>query len=138
MNIIAPYKQISEYILAKTKHPISLSFVNDKEIKISYTKKIFTKEVGIGINLKIQKVADAEILISYQAPLGLDIVIAGAISFLTQKLPALEDSIYLVEDHMICIRINKIEKMQPMTNNITLQDITFNESEASIEFFLKY
>ena len=40
MNIIAPYKQISEYILAKTNQPI----VNDKEIKISYTKKIFISD----------------------------------------------------------------------------------------------
>ena len=44
MNIIAPYKRICEYILAKTNQPISLSFVNDKEIKISYTKKIFISD----------------------------------------------------------------------------------------------
>lgn len=138
MNIIAPYKQITEYILAKTNQPISLSFVNDKEIKISYTKKIFTKEVGFGINLIIQKVADAEILMSYQAPLGLDIVITGAISFLSQKLLALADGIHVGEDHMICIRLDKIERMQLMTNNISLQDITFNDSAAVIEFSLKH
>lgn len=137
MTITLPYRQLNKYIAAKTKQPITLSFVNDKEIKVSYTKKVLITTVNIDINIKIENVNPSEIVLSYQAPVGLDMVISGAISFLTSKLPELASGIHMTDGHRIHVILDKIEKAKPIVENISLQDITFNDSAAAIEFSLK-
>lgn len=138
MNITAPYQQINDYIAAKTKQPITISYVNDKEIKVSYTRKIFIKEVNLGIGIKIEKVGQSEVVLSYQAPLGLDMVIEGAISFLISKLPELASGINMADGNRIHLTLDKIEKAKPIIENISLRDITFSESAIVIDFSLKY
>lgn len=138
MTLSAPYRQLNEYIAAKTKQPISISFVNEKEIKVSYTRKILFKEINIGINIKVEKVNPSGIVLSYQAPAGLDMVITGAISFLNSKLPELAPGIHLEGNRNIRINLEEIEKAEPIIENISLQDITFSDSTAAIEFSLKY
>lgn len=137
MTITAPYQQLNDYIVAKTKQPIIISFVNDKEIKVSYTKKVFFKEINIGINIIIEKIDQSEVVLSYKAPLGLDIVITGAISFLTSKLPELASALRMCEENIIQINIEKIDKAKPLVKNLLLQDITFSDSAVAITFSLK-
>ncbi|MDE6144633.1 MAG: hypothetical protein K2F94_11265 [Muribaculaceae bacterium] len=138
MRITLPYQQLNEYIVAKTKQQITLSFVNDKEIKITYAKKILIKEINIGLNIKIESVTPSEIVLLYQAPAGLDVMITGAITFLSTKLPELISGIHMADGHRIYVNLDKIKKLKSVVQNISLQDITFNDTNATIEFSLKY
>lgn len=138
MRITLPYQQLNEYIVAKTKQQITLSFVNDKEIKITYAKKLLIKEVNVSLNIKIESVTPSGIVLLYQAPAGLDVMITGAITFLSTKLPELISGIHMADGHRIYVNLEKIKKLKSVVQNISLQDITFNDSAAAIEFSLKY
>lgn len=138
MTISATYQQLNEYLVAKTKQPISLSFVNEKEVEISYKKKLFIKEINIRIKIKIEQVQPSEVELSYEAPVGFEMLIDGALSFITSKMPELADAIHVEEKHRIGIELEKIKKMEAIVKNVSLQDISFSPSDIRIEFSLKH
>lgn len=138
MTLSATYQQLNEYIVAKTKQPISLSFENEKKIEISYTKKIFIKEINIRIKIKIEKVHPSEVVFSYEAPVGFEMLIDGALSFVTSKMPELTEAIHVEEKHRIGVNLEKIKKLEAIVKNISIQNISFTPSNIMIEFSLKH
>ena len=137
MEITATYKELNAYVAEKFHQPISVAFGSENEIKVSYTKRILFKDMSINIAVRIEEVKEDSLLVSYDGPLGLDMIIAGALSFFTGQFPELSAGIHPEDGHRIRINLYEIEKAKPVVENIALRAIRPCEDALHIEFRLK-
>lgn len=77
-------------------------------------------------------------MFSYEAPVGFEMLIDGALSFITSKMPELTEAIHVEEKHHIGVNLEKIKKLEAIVKNISLQNISFTPSNILIEFSLKH
>lgn len=137
MEIIAPFKELNAYVAERFHQPISLSFVSEKEVKVSYTKRVIFKDVGVNINVGVEEVTADSVVLSYNLAPGLDSIISGALSFITGKFPELSAGIHPEDDHRICVNLSEIEKVRQVVENIAFRDIKVSEEGLHILFGLK-
>ncbi len=137
MEVFAPYQELNEYVVAKFNQPISLSYVSEHEVKVSYTKHVLFKDRSIGIDITIEQVTADSILVSYSVGLGIDTLVGGVLSFLTDKFPELSAGIHPEEGHRIRVNLSEIEKAKALVENIALRYIKADERGLRIGFGLK-
>lgn len=136
MEIIAPYKEINDYVAKRFKQPISLAFENEREVKVSYTRHVLFKDMSVNMRIGIKEVKADSVLLSYDAAFGIDSIISKAISFIARKFPALSAGIHPEDNHRIQINLSEIEKARPVVENIELRSITPYEEGLRIKFGL--
>ncbi|MDE6670096.1 MAG: DUF1232 domain-containing protein [Muribaculaceae bacterium] len=136
MEIIAPYKEINDYVAERFNQPISLAYENQNEIKVSYTKHVVFKDMSVNIRIGIEEVKADSVLFSYDAAFGVDSIISKAISFIAKKFPKLSAGIHPEDNHRILINLSEIEKARPVVENIELCSITPYEDGLKIKFGL--
>lgn len=134
--IIAPYRELNAYIAKRFNQPISLSYGNENEIKVTYTKRIVFN-MSVNIRIVIEEVKDDSVLLSYDVAFGLDSIISGALSFIKRQFPELSEGIHPEDGHRIRINLPEIENAKPLVENIALRSITPCENSLNIEFGLK-
>lgn len=136
MEITAPYKEVTDYIAERFHQQIDLSCVSEKEIKVSYTKRVFIN-VNVSVVIKIEEVKADSILLAYTAQFGFDSIISGVLSFIAAKYPELSAGIHPEDGHRIRINLSEIEKAKALVENIALRNIKAYENCLRIEFALK-
>ncbi|MDE6291077.1 MAG: DUF1232 domain-containing protein, partial [Muribaculaceae bacterium] len=136
MVIIAPYRELNDYIAKRFNQPITLAYGNDNEVKVTYTKRIVFN-MSVNIRIMIEEVKADSILLSYDVAFGLDSIISGALSFIKATFPELSSGIHPEDGHRIRINLSEIEQARAMVNNIELKAILPCEDALRIEFRLK-
>lgn len=81
MEISAPFQELNSYIKGRFDKPVTLSCVNEKEIRMTYTQNILIRNININVDLHIDEVTDDSIVLTYDGAMGLDMLISGALSF---------------------------------------------------------
>ncbi len=137
MEIKATYPELNVYVAKRFKQPIWISYVGEKEIKVTYTKRILIKDLKINVNLRFDEVKEDSVTVTYDGAFGLDMIISGALSFFKSQFPELSAGILPEDHHRIRINLNEIEKAKPLVQNVTLHDITATEEGLRILFSLK-
>ena len=137
MEVKATYKELNSYIQGRFKQPVSLSFAEGGEIRVTYTKRILIKDVNISVNLRFDEVMADSVTITYDGAFGLDTIISGVLSFFKSQFPDLSAGIHPEDGHRIRINLSEIEKAKPVVENIELKDIKASEDGLRIEFGLK-
>ena len=137
MEITAPYSELNAYIAERFHQPVSLAFGSEKEVKVSYTKRVLFKDMNVNIRIGIEEVKPDSVLLSYDVAFGLDSLISGALSFITGKFPELSAGIHPEDGHRIRINLSEIEKAKPVVENIALRAIIPCEDSLRVEFGLK-
>lgn len=137
MEVKATYKELNSYVQARFKQPLSLSFVEMGDVRVTYTKRILIKDVNISVNIHIDEVKGDSVLLTYDGAFGLDMIIGGVLSFFKSQFPELSAGIHPEDGHRIRINLSEIEKAKAMVENIALRDIKAMEDGLRIEFGLK-
>ena len=137
MELKATYGELSSYVKARFGQPISLSFADGGELRVTYTKRILIKDVNINVNIRIDEVKSDAVALTYEGPFGLDTIISGVLSFFKSQFPELSAGIHPEEGHRVRINLAEIEKAKPAVENIALRAITPCEEGIRIEFGLK-
>lgn len=137
MEVKATYKELNSYVQARFKQPVSLSFVEMGDVRVTYKKRILIKDVNISVNIHIDEVKGDSVLLTYDGAFGLDMIIGGVLSFFKSQFPELSAGIHPEDGHRIRINLSEIEKAKAMVDNIALRDIKAMEDGLRIEFGLK-
>ena len=137
MEIFASYIELNAYVGEKFHKTITVYFKSEKEVKVTYTKRILIKDVNINVNIRIDEVKVDAVTLTYDGPFGLDTIISGVLSFFKSQFPELSAGIHPEEEHRIRVNLAEIEKAKPAVENIALRAITPCEDGIRIEFGLK-
>lgn len=137
MEISAPFQEVNSYIKDRFHQPVTLSCLNEKEIRVTYTKHILIKNININVDLRIDEVTADSILLTYNGAMGLDMVIGGALIFLKNYLPDLIKCIHQEANHSIRINLQEIKKAKVVVENLVLKYINVEKSGLKIGLSLK-
>lgn len=138
MELFMPFEELNSYIKDRFGQPVTLSCINKKTLRVTYTQRILIKDVNINIEITIDEVKDASVELTYDGALGLDMLIGGALTFFKNVMPELSQGIHPGSNHKILINLAEIEKAKVAVENIALRYISVEPSGLKIGFDLKY
>lgn len=137
MKISISFAELSNYIKRHSDKQLTFSKVSDKELCASYSQNLFFKTVQVPVNLKIEDVKADSIAITYNGGFGVDMIIAGTLSFLKAKVPELANALVSEEGHRIRIELSKLSQTATLVEAIAFNDICLAEEGLILDASLK-
>ncbi len=131
MKATATFKEITDIVENKFNVRLSICKEDDKSIKVTYRKLFVSAE----IILRIEKITEQEVILSYASGRGMDLLIQGAVITLGENIPG---SISIdILTHKITARINEIEPLRKVFDKISLNDLYVEDDGFEADFSLK-
>lgn len=137
MNISISFAELSDYIKKHYDKQLIFSKVTDKEVRASYTQNLFFRSVQVPLDLKIEDVKADSIAITYNGGFGIDMIIAGTLSFLKAKVPELANALVSEEGHRIRIELSKLEQTSALVEAVAFKEISVSENGLIVEAMLR-
>lgn len=137
MKISISFAELSDYIKKHYDKQVTFLRVSDKELCASYTQNLFFKTMQVPVSLKIENVKADSVAITYNGGFGIDIIIAGTLSFLKAKVPELANALVSEEGHRIRIELSKLPQMTKLVETMAFNEISFAENGLIVDVSLK-
>lgn len=137
MNIEITFAELSRYIKEHYDKSLNFSRTTDKEVCVSYEQNIIFRTVQIPVSLSIDEVRDDAVSITYNGGFGIDMMIAGALSFMKAKLPELSNVLVAREGHQLRIELSQLSQTKAIVENVRLRDILIHEDRFEVKVNLK-
>ena len=137
MLLSISFAELHKYVSEHYHKDFSFAYVSEKEFTVTFTQHVLIKDVHISVNIHIDEVKPAEVVITYKGGLALDMMISGALSLLKDKLAEVAQGITAEENHRIRINLNEIGKAKSVVKNVSLQDITVDLESLKLTADLK-
>lgn len=137
MNISISFAELGDYIKRHYDKQMTFSQVSDKELCVSYSQNLFFKTIQVPVSLKIEDVKADSIAITYNGGFGIDMIIAGTLSFLKAKVPELANVLVSEEGHCIRIELSKLPQTAKLVETIAFNEISFTENGLIADASLK-
>ena len=127
MKLQIPYKELEAFLMKKYNQEIKLGFVDEKTISI--TKRVVIKDATI--NMSVDQVVRNDISLSYQAGLGIEWIIKGALMWFKEAISGFVEE---QKENKLLIHLHKIDQISGMLDKIEILDISFDEVNANVAF----
>ena len=143
LQLVVPFGFLTDWVKAKTKHEVKMTFVDEKSIALGSVFKmmlpIVNKEVSKEISIKISDIqlVGEKLQMHYDAGMMMNLLS----SFLKKILPSsvIEHKVIdLPEDSMsLFVHLDKVEKAHQVLQHIDFQGIHFKDAAAVLDFKLR-
>lgn len=137
MKISISFTELSNYIKKHYDKQMTFSQVSDKELCASYSQNLFFKTIQVPVSLKIEDVKADSVAITYNGGFGIDMIIAGTLSFLKAKVPELANALASEEGHRIQIELSKLPQTTTLVETIAFNEISVAEDGLIVGASLK-
>lgn len=137
MNLYLPFGELSEYISRHFGKTVTFERAEVNEFRVAYSQKVIFRTVQIKVNIAIDKVRDSVIGLTYNGGFGLDMMIAGALTFAEAKFPELAKAIVVSEGRGMTIDLATLPQTRALTENLRLDDILIREDGFEVKASLK-
>ena len=137
MKISVSFAELSDYIRKHYDKQLTFAKVSDKEVRASYKQNLFFRSVQLSLNLKIEDVRADSVTVRYSGGIGIDMLIAGLLSFLKNKVPEVADALVKEERHRIRIELSRLSQTTVLMETIALREIYVNDNGLTVEASLK-
>ena len=137
MNITITFAELSGLIKKNYDKSIELSRVSSKEICVAYDQRIIFRTVKVPVNVTIDKVDTDAVTVIYNGGFGIDMIIAGVLSFMKAKVPELNDILVAGEGHRLRIELSNLQQTAKLIEAVRLEDIEITENGISLSAALK-
>lgn len=137
MNITITFAELSKYLSEHYGKTLTFGRVSGKEVCVSYAQKMFFKTIQVPVNITIDEVKDDAIIVTYNGGFGIDMMIAGALSFMKAKLPELANVIVPKEGHKLDIELSQLPQTKTHVENVRLSNILVYDDYFEIKATLR-
>ncbi len=137
MNIIITFAELSHYIDNHYGKSLTFSEVSEREVCVSYSQNLFFKTIQVPINISIDDVKKDSICVTYNGGFGIDMIIAGVLSFIKAKFSEMTNVIVAKEGHQICIELSQLSQTKALVDNVCLCGIIVHDNHFEVKANLK-
>lgn len=137
MTINISFAELSNYIKGHYDKSLSFSKVSEQEFCVAYEQHILFRTVQIPLNISIDEVRADKVAITYNGGFGIDMIIAGALSFMKAKLPELCNVLVPMEGHHLSIELSPLSQTRAIVENMCLKEIKVLEDRFEIKALLR-
>ena len=132
MELRLTYQEISELIEKKAGRALPVFYGGPHTVRVSYDVNVLFKTTSVGLDLTVEEVDNGNITLSYNGGAGIDFMVRQALS-MAKNRPGGE-LIEPLDGNRILLTLGKNQQAGSLLDNITLQDIRFDEQYAIVEF----
>ncbi len=135
MKALLSYQELQNIIAEKAKQPLSFSQTDEKTLCVSYVLDLGIFKKTLNANLKVEEIRGSDITVSYANDKAMQMVIDMALKMLRDKIPA--DVLEEAQGSRLIIHLSKIEQVEKVLANFTLNDISMRDNGIEIDGTLK-
>lgn len=137
MEIKISFAEIGSYVKEHYGKTVTVSHKSARELRVGYGKSALLKLMSVGVNIGIDKVESSAVTVSHGGGLGVDVVVAGALTYLRNKMPEISNGITPLKDNHIRVDFSAIDRTKPVFEAIALRDVKVLEDAILVTLRLK-
>ncbi len=137
MKLVLSFAEISDYVRLRYGKTLTITRISDTELRVLYTQKVLVASIQIPVNIVIDEVRPAELLVTYKGRFGIDMIISGALTFFKSQLPEMAAAITPRDGHQLLIDLAQLPKAKALVDNVSLQSLTVLDDALELQATLK-
>ena len=112
------------------------SKVSEREVRAAYVQNVIITKVEVPVYVQIDRVASDSVTVSYKSGHGVDMIIAGMLTFLKARLPELE-AVVAEDSRRVRIDLGKLPQTASLLEHVNLRDIVVKDDGFEVTASLK-
>lgn len=129
MKVNVSFQELNRLVERKINMPISISYVNNKTVSVSYTQGNFIQTVEVNLVLDIPRKNYVALCLSSDTP-GLPKIINGALEFI--KFRATQFPFLVINDNNVSVDLNILPQLQAVLNYTSVSDFIADSNGITI------
>lgn len=109
----------------------------EDELSVAYEQRVLITTVKVPVNIRIENVGEAAIVLSYSGKFGLDMVIKGVLMFIQQTVPDVGDAVALDDASRVEIDFSRLKQTQGLVSAVAIRRIRVEEDGINVSVDLK-
>lgn len=137
MQIKINYQEIQDIVTKRFNKQIELCYVDAATVKVAYTMSMWGLSKSFSMNLKVERIEETDLYLSYNGSLGIELVVGPLLSFLKNLLPEKTEFIQEQGNHIVMIRLSEIEKLRKALEVVKLEHISFDNENMIADVVMR-
>lgn len=132
MTVHIPFPELQSLLLAKSKHEISMNYMDEQTVAVGKTVKFLGLERQLSMKLYVQEVSGSDIVLAYD-----DTIFMKSIMKVVEfGFPQLMNLIEMRPPNVVAVHLDQIDQTKNALEYVTLNALCFRESGAVVDFSL--
>jgi hypothetical protein len=130
MQLKLTYHEVEHLIAEKSGKELPLFFGGPHTVRISHKVPLMG---SVGIDINVERVQGSDVILSFGGGAGIEYMLRAAITQAQQQNPN-ANMVELFDGNKLKLSLGSNPNLSSMFDNITLQDIHFDEQSIMIDF----
>ena len=115
---------------------MNLGYVDGATVSVSVPIKVLGFTKSVGINIIVKKIEGADLFLSYDSKMGIDLLVSPAISYAKKLVPEKADWVEQKPGNIVKLRLGDIDKLQKVFEKVELKAIRFTPEHIEVDVVL--
>ena len=138
MKIAITYAELQDYVASHFHKTVNFGYVDGATVSVSIPIKVLGFTKSVSINIIVKKIEGADLFLSYDGKMGIDLLVSPAISYAKKLVPEKAGWVEQMPGNIVKLRLGDIDKLQKVFDKLELNNIFFEQSNIGIEMSLVY
>ena len=136
MKLAITYTELQDYVASHFHKTVNLGYVDEATVSVSVPIKVFGFTKSVGINIIVKKIEGADLFLSYDGNMGIDLLVSPAISYAKKLVPEKADWVEQMPGNIVKLRLGDIDKLQKVFEKVELKTICFTPERIETDVTL--
>ena len=136
MKLAITYSELQDYVASHFHKTVNLGYVDEATVSVSVPIKVFGFTKSVGINIIVKKIEGADLFLSYDGKMGIDLLVSPAISYAKKLVPEKADWVEQTSGNIVKLRLGDIDKLQKVFEKVELKTICFTPERIETDVTL--
>ena len=136
MKLAITYTELQDYVASHFHKTVNLGYVDEATMSFSVPIKVLGFTKSISINIIVKKIEGADLFLSYDGKMGIDLLVSPAISYAKKLVPEKADWVEQMPGNIVKLRLGDIDKLQKVFEKVELKTIRFTPEYIEVDVVL--
>ena len=136
MKISITYAELQDYVASHFHKTVNFGYVDETTVSVSVPIKVLGFTKSISINIIVKKIEGADLFLSYDGKMGIDLLVSPAISYAKKLVPEKAEWVEQMSGNIVKLRLGDIDKLQKVFEKVELKAIRFTPEHIEVDVAL--
>ena len=136
MKLAITYTELQDYVASHFHKTVNFGYVDETTVSVSVPIKVLGFTKSISINIIVKKIEGADLFLSYDGKMGIDLLVSPAISYAKKLVPEKADWVEQMPGNIVKLRLGDIDKLQKVFEKVELKTIRFTPERIEVDIAL--
>lgn len=136
MKLSITYAELQDYVASHFHKSVNLGYVDGATVSVSVPIKVLGFTKSVGINIIVKKIEGADLFLSYDGKIGIDLLVSPVISYAKKLVPEKAGWVEQMPGNIVKLRLGDIDKLQKVFEKVELKAIRFTPENIEVDVVL--